>query len=130
MNAPLRQALALAARMDCDEAEFFRMADLALETGVFYSGPDALLIAFEEPDCWHLWMAVGTPGKFFHLAPHPKPFIAWARSHRGDHRVKRLSWSRANSLLHHDHERTKATEDPAGSASDPGHCAPAHGRVG
>lgn len=125
MNGPLTEALALARSMGCDEAEFFRMADLALESGVFYSGPDAFLIAFDERDCWFIWAAVGAPGKFFSLAPYAKPHIEWGRSHRGDDRVRRLPWSRAQALF--SHHGTKTTQDRPGSRSTGRrHCTPAH----
>lgn len=96
---PLQQALALALAVGISPAEFYRMADLAMVDGVFYCGPDALLIAFDEGDTWFLWFATGDVGKMFALAPEPKRYISYQRTLRGQTARITVGWDRVKQLI-------------------------------
>lgn len=130
MNPALTQALATARAAGFDEPTFFRHADFAAESrGFVYFGPDAVVIAFDEGDCWLVWCAVGSLHRLIALAPHPRPRIEWARGVRDPTQTRRsLSWDRMQSLITHGRRKK---ETAAGGR--PGHAvsgATAHGDGG
>lgn len=89
------------ARAGYSEQDVFAQADRAMcEGGVAYFGPDAVLIAFDEGDCWFLWLYAGEDGiaRAFSLAPYSRPFVSWVQQRRGREERVRFPWERIKRL--------------------------------
>lgn len=99
---PWREALAAVDAAGISDDTLHKMMAHALTDGVFYSGPDAFLIAFDEENMWQIWLAAGGPGamaKFFALAPYPRPLVAWERRCRGRSALVVHPWERVRRLV-------------------------------
>lgn len=123
---PLDLALALWSKAGGEPDEFFDWCGQATANGVLYVGPDALLIAIDEGDCWFIWAAVGSPCKFFDLAPYRRERIAFARGMVDPTQTRReYSWDRLYSLFHHHHGR-QTEETGSGRGTRPGRGSPTY----